>query len=103
MIWHCPGSVKAQDAAGPRVVGEAANNGTELHAAAEQCLRTGGNSTDPVIAPYLKVVRETARRAGVPPLIEQRLDLTRWHPELFGTADALVVDTAPGRTDSVRS
>jgi site-specific DNA-methyltransferase (adenine-specific) len=96
LIWHCPGSVKAQGAAGPRATSEAAHHGTELHAAAEECLRTGGNSTDSVIVPYIEAVRETARRAGVVPLIEQRLDLTRWHPELFGTADALVVDIGWG-------
>lgn len=96
LIWHCPGSVKAQEAAGPRVAGEAAERGTGLHALAEECLRTGAESTDPVVAAYVDVVRKIAGRAGAVPLIEQRLDLARYHPELFGTADAVVVDLTVG-------
>jgi hypothetical protein len=96
LVWHCPGSVLAQQAAGPRIAGEAAERGIDLHAFAETCLRTGAKSTDPVIAPYLDAVRSTAARAGTTPLIEQRLDLSDWHPELFGTADAIVVDLASG-------
>ena len=96
LIWHCPGSVKAQQAAGPRIAGEAAERGTDLHAQAEQHLRAGTRSSDPTIAPYLEAVRTIAARADVAPLIEQRLDLSAWHPELFGTADACVVDLAWG-------
>jgi N6-adenosine-specific RNA methylase IME4 len=96
LVWNCPGSVKAQDAAGPRVAGEAAERGTDLHRLAEDCLRTGARSTDPVVTFYVDMVREIARRADVAPLIEQRLDLSAWHPELFGTADAIVVALAWG-------
>jgi site-specific DNA-methyltransferase (adenine-specific) len=96
LIWHCGGSVKAQEAAGPRVAGEAAKRGTTLHTLAEDCLRTGAKSTDSTITPYVEAVRSVATRAGVTPLLEQRLDLAAWHPELFGTADALVIDLAEG-------
>lgn len=96
LVWNCPGAVKAQDAAGPRIAGEAAERGTALHALAESCLRSGTKSTDPTIAPYLDAVRAIAARADATPLIEQPLELTAWHPELHGTADALVVDLARG-------
>jgi hypothetical protein len=96
LVWRCPGSVKAQDAAGPRVVGEAADRGTELHKLADDCLRTGAKSTDPIVKLYVDAVRKIAERAGVAPLIEQRLDLSRYHPELFGTSDAVVADLAWG-------
>jgi hypothetical protein len=91
LVWHCPGSVKAQDAAGPRVGGEAAERGSELHAIAEDALRAGTACAEPAVASYVDLVRQVAERAGVAPLIEQRLDLAAFHPELFGTADAIVV------------
>lgn len=96
LVWHCAGSVKAQEAAGPSIAGEAAERGTALHALAEACLRDGTPPTDPVILPYVDAVRRAAEQAGVRPLIEQRLDLSQRHPELFGTADALVVDLGQG-------
>ena len=30
LIWHCPGSVQAQEAAGPRIAGEAAERASDL-------------------------------------------------------------------------
>ena len=96
LVRNCPGSVKAQEAAGPRIAGEAAERGTNLHALAETCLRNGVKSTDPAITPYLDAVRTTATRADVEPLVEERLELAAWHPELYGTADAIVVDLAWG-------
>jgi hypothetical protein len=96
LIMHCAGSVQAEDAAGRPPAGEAAERGTELHAVAEEDLRNGTKSTDPIVAAYVDEVRATAMRAGVAPLIEQRLDLSKYHPELFGTLDSAIVDLAWG-------
>lgn len=92
----CPGSVKAQDAAGRPPAGEAAINGTRLHADAERHLREGTKCTDPLIKPYVDAVRRAGARADVTPQIEVRLDLSRFHRELYGTADALIIDLAWG-------
>ncbi len=96
LIWHCAGSVQAADAAPQFPAGEAADRGTVLHAVAETCLRRGAGSADPTVIPYLEAVRAIAARADVAPLIEHRLDLSAWHPELFGTLDAAVIDLAWG-------
>ncbi len=96
LIQRCPGSVQAEDAVGRPLAGEAALNGSALHAEAEQRLRTGAKNTNATIAAYVDAVRMVAVRADVAPLIEHRLDLSRSHPELFGIADALVIDLAWG-------
>ncbi len=98
LTWHCAGSVQAQDAAGRPPGGEAANRGTKLHTEAERLLRGGAplRTAPPAVVAYVTEVQRLAARAGVAPLIEQRLDLSHYHPELFGTADAIIIDLAWG-------
>jgi hypothetical protein len=99
LIQACPGSLKAQDAAGRPEAGEAAERGTELHALAERLLRSGdtvpADTPEPVHL-HVDAVSHLAAAAGVAPLIEYRVDGARYHPELFGTLDAAVVDLKHG-------
>jgi site-specific DNA-methyltransferase (adenine-specific) len=99
LVWHCVGSVRAEDAAGRPPAGEAAGRGTGLHASAEALLRNGKllpGGIPPEVTLYINEVRRLAAAAGVAPLIEHRLDLSAYHPELFGTLDAAVVDVEHG-------
>jgi Protein of unknown function (DUF2800) len=105
LVMACVGSVQAQDAVGRPPAGEAAIRGTALHAEAERLLRGGAprggqmfslRYEPPEVALYVTEVRRIAARAGVELQVEMRLNLSRFHPELFGTADALVVDLAWG-------
>lgn len=95
LVWHCVGSVQAEDAAGRPPAGEAAERGTALHAIAESLLRTGKDTTGapPEVMIYIdKVRRFAATEDAAAPLIEHRLDLSQYHPELFGTADCIDVN-----------
>jgi site-specific DNA-methyltransferase (adenine-specific) len=98
LVWHCAGSVQAEDEAGRPPAGEAAERGTALHAIAETLLRDGKDTTGaPVeVAAYINEVRRLAATTGTVPLIEHRLDLSHHHPELFGTADCVIVDLDRG-------
>jgi hypothetical protein len=98
LIWHCTGSVQAEDAAGRPPAGEAAERGTALHAVAEILLRNGEATTaaPPEVRLYVDEVRRIATAAGAAPLIEQRLSLTRHHPEMFGTADVIIINLKAG-------
>jgi hypothetical protein len=99
LVWHCAGSVKAEDAVGRPPAGEAADRGTGLHASAEALLRRGeplSADISPEVIAYVTEVRRLAAIAGTAPLIEHRLDLSAYHPELYGTLDAAAIDTAHG-------
>jgi site-specific DNA-methyltransferase (adenine-specific) len=99
LVWHCAGSVRAQDAAGRPEAGEAAECGTSRHSLAEGLLQHDKPlpaGIPPEVARYVGEVRRLAAAAGVAPLIEHRLDLSAHHPELFGTLDAAVVDLTHG-------
>jgi len=91
--------VAAQDVVGRSPAGEAAERGTELHALAEQLLRSGDivpADTPESVHLYISTVRHLAAAAGVAPLIEYRVDGSRYHSELYGTLDAAVVDLQHG-------
>jgi site-specific DNA-methyltransferase (adenine-specific) len=100
LVWHCAGSLQAQDAAGRPAAGEAAERGSDLHALAERLLRSGRRfvtqSVPPEVAAYVAEVRRYAATADAAPLIEHRLDLSGYHPELYGTLDAAVVNRLDG-------
>jgi site-specific DNA-methyltransferase (adenine-specific) len=99
LIWCCAGSVQAEDAAGRPPTGEAAERGTQLHAIAEGLLRSGKTpsaDTPPEVSAFVTEVQRLAAAAGAAPQIEHRLDLSTYHPELFGTLDAAVVDLDRG-------
>jgi site-specific DNA-methyltransferase (adenine-specific) len=99
LVWHCAGSVQAQDAVGRPEAGEAADRGTGLHAYAEALLRDGKKlpaDTPPEVVQYISEVRRIAAAAGVVPLVEYQLDLSAYHLELYGTADAVIIDLVQG-------
>jgi hypothetical protein len=98
-VWHCAGSVQAEDEAGRPEAGEAALRGTDLHAHAEAFLRHRVKlplEIAPSVRRYVDEVQRLAAADGASLLIEHRLDLSRYHPELFGTLDAAVIDFLDG-------
>lgn len=95
----CPGSAHAE-AALPNRTTAAAERGTALHEAAARAL-IGNLSAGEVweedeegaqiIDAYLQAVRETHQRLGGLLLIEHAFRLDHLHPDLWGTADAVIV------------
>lgn len=97
----CPGSANAERGVGgePRVA-EAAARGTAIHEAAAKALLSGVWGDDvwdedeegvEIIDAYLRVVRGIQQRLGGRLLVEHQFHLAALHPELWGTADAVVV------------
>lgn len=107
-IWlNCPGSVAAQ-ANEPNTSNPAAEWGTACHELAEACLQEYTLAADwlghtfngfqvdaemaEMVQPLLEYVdqrREDFPHAEI--LVEQRVNLSHIHPEMFGTADVLLV------------
>ncbi|WKV16945.1 protein of unknown function DUF2800 [Microcystis phage MJing1] len=96
----CPGSAHAEAGLAETRIAEAAARGTELHEAAAKALYSGVTGEDvweedeegvEIIDEYLRVVRGVQQRLGGKLLIEHRFHLADLHPELFGTADAVVI------------
>jgi hypothetical protein len=95
LVWHCQGSVQAQDAAGRPEAGEAALRGTALHALAEAALRQRTPlpaDAAPEVVAYVAEIRRLTALHGVTPWLEHKLDLSAYHPELYGTLDAASID-----------
>jgi len=108
---NCPGSVKAEEGF-PDTTSKYAERGTVLHDIAEHCLGTGSDGSEFIDKnhvvfdengePYaealvnaddietLHVYIDYVRNLGGETLIETRVDFSRWVPEGFGTADAIV-------------
>ena len=95
----CPGSAHAE-AGLPDKGSDAAERGSALHEAAAKALISGVTGEDvweedeegvEIIDEYLRVVRGVQQRLGGTLLVEHRFHLADLHPELFGTADAVVV------------
>jgi hypothetical protein len=84
----CPASVRATIDL-PDTTSAAAEEGTRAHADAEKCLRNGTESTDPYVNDYLGYVRALDGKLW----IEQKIDLTEWIHNGYGTADAVVYES----------
>ena len=69
---------------------EAATLGTALHAIAEKHLLDDTDSGDPIIQKYLDYVRGVAGWLEIS--VEEKLNLSDWVPDMFGTADAVIDD-----------
>lgn len=107
---RCPGSVDAE-APIPDRSSIYADEGSRAHALGEACLRTGLNTLDPSLALdgvdedmqynvqiYVDHVRAVAAEVpGSLLLVEQKLAISEYVPESYGTSDALVFQAAPGR------
>lgn len=115
---NCPGSVKASECF-PSSSSVYADEGTLAHEAAEQLIQTGkvsakhkkkinafydehpelGGDADQMqkaLEPYIEFVHEELQEArktdpGATLLTEQRVDLTPWIPEGFGTTDVAII------------
>lgn len=112
---NCPGSIKLSERCPPSGTTDYAEEGTLAHAVAELKLRRHNNEItarkynaeikrltasemwcgemDEATDWYADQVLEALAGAGSDAelMIEQRLDLTEWVPEGFGTADAVVI------------
>lgn len=95
----CPGSAHAE-APLPNRTTEAAERGTALHEAAARALLGNLSAGEvweedeegaQIIDAYLQAVRDTHARLGGAVLIEHAFRLDHLHPDLWGTADAVVV------------
>lgn len=104
---NCPGSAAASEAAPERAPSPAAEEGTRAHALAERCLREGldphalvdAEDSEAVdmadnVALYLECVRQLTAPQGSELHVEQRVDLTKYVPDGFGTADAVIYDSS---------
>jgi hypothetical protein len=96
----CPGSANAERGLPEPRVALAAERGTALHEAAAKALISGVWGDDvweedeegvEIIDEYLRVVRGIQQRLGGKLVVEHRFHLAALHPELFGTADAVVI------------
>lgn len=91
---NCPGSVR-ECAKVPNRESSYAAEGTAAHDLAAHCLRTGSNPTpavdpDGAVQTYIDHVRSLVPYKGDTLLIEQSFHLKELHPDLYGTADAVV-------------
>lgn len=95
----CPGSVRLSDGI-PSTTSIYAAEGTLAHEMAEKWLRSGSVSAPPDcshemaqnISVYVDFVRREKRDDVL--FLEHKFDLSRLHPGLFGTADAVIYDSA---------
>lgn len=95
----CPGSMRMEEGR-PDTPNKFAERGTELHAAAAECLLRGLEAADylpddpegvDVIAPYLAAVRTTHAAIGGRLLVEQAVSIETLHTLLRGTADCVII------------
>ncbi len=107
----CPASVQLESGY-PDTSSDYADEGTAAHAVAEMALREGKDATAykgrriPMragktvevtadmateVQKYVDYVRDVS--TGHELLLEQRLDISRWVPEAFGTSDAVILRT----------
>lgn len=107
----CPASVQLESGY-PDTSSDYADEGTAAHAVAEMALREGkdamaykgrripmraGKTVEVTadmateVQKYVDYVRDVS--AGHELLLEQRLDISRWVPEAFGTSDAVILRT----------
>lgn len=107
----CPASVQLEGGY-PDTSSDYADEGTAAHAVAEMALREGkdamaykgrripmraGKTVEVTadmateVQKYVDYVRDVS--AGHELLLEQRLDISRWVPEAFGTSDAVILRT----------
>jgi hypothetical protein len=102
----CPASVTAQEGL-PDIESSYARRGTELHEAAAKALFRQEDAADvlpeddeegrEIVQLYLDTVREAHARLmgpGTVLLIERQFHLAEIHPELWGTADAVIIAPA---------
>ena len=108
---NCPGSIDAcKDY--PRETNEFAAQGTAAHEVAEKCLKSGDDAADWAgrdikvegmtfevdkemvhgVQMYLDTVRSDAKKMGAKIHAEKRFDISKVHPGIFGTADAVLVN-----------
>lgn len=97
--FACPGSAQAE-ASYPREENAYAQEGSEIHDLAAHCLETDKQASDvtddatrqEVIQTYLDYVRMHGDFRTT--MIEVQVDLSSISPGMFGTADAVVLDTS---------
>lgn len=95
---NCAGSVEAESVCPKGASSKYADEGTKAHGFAEICLTKGLDPSKAIddnemaghVAAYVDYVAEHAFNAQLV-RIEQRVDLTPWIPEGFGTCDALII------------
>lgn len=98
-LGGCPGSVRLCEGVEKRS-SEYAERGTEAHTLAYSKLSghpyalLGDEEEDASVDTYVAYVNDCALPNQPPPnaqrFLEQRFDLTRYHPNLYGTADAVI-------------
>lgn len=108
----CPGSIIPDDPnAKPKPTGLPAKEGTLIHQVSEECLILGGDTLEYVgkkftiegeeieftlefatyADSYIEYI-QSHHKSGNKLLLEIRLDLTKYIPEGFGTADCIIID-----------
>lgn len=102
---QCPASARINYEA-PRTSNAAADEGTTAHELAQLCLERNWDATDlPVhddwseypedmrghVQDYIDYVRDRCREVDGALHVEQRLDMTEYVPDCYGTADAVIV------------
>lgn len=99
----CPGSANAERGMPDRPT-DAASRGTRLHEAAAKALLEGLTGDDvwdedqegiDILDAYLDVVLTLQQRYRATLYVEHRFHLAAFHPELFGTADVVLVGIDP--------
>ncbi len=100
---NCPGSVR-MEAGIERPSSIYAMEGTAAHELAEICLRNNFDAAQQIgevfenhevtqeMADYVQEYLDYVRRVPGNLMVEQRVDFSRWAPEGFGTADAIILD-----------
>lgn len=105
----CPGSAQAERGLSDRTT-PAAARGTLLHNAAARALTDGLTGEDvwqqddegaEIIDAYLDTVLTLQQRYKAVILIEHQFALVDLHPDLWGTADAVLIGTDPDTGDTV--
>ena len=98
--YCCPGSMR-MEAGRPDTPSQYAKRGTELHAAAAECLLRGLTAVGfipddlegvDILEPWLTEVRSAHGRLGGQLLVEQAFHLEALHELYWGTADAVVLN-----------
>jgi hypothetical protein len=95
---NCPGSVEAQRGL-IDIPGAAAERGTMLHGIAAKWLETRDGAVFDdldeedvdLVMPYIQYVQDRQQRLGAKLLVEQPFHLEHLHPDLWGTADAVLL------------
>lgn len=84
----CPGSIR-EGGKYPNTSSAAADEGTEAHAVAAEFLTKGGYTDNPAIQMYVDYVLSRPGKMYVEVSLDE--GLTKLHPDLGGTADAVVI------------